>query len=114
MRVVIFGIAASILIGCAPVQREFTGFQVAMGPCKSRYAAWRNGVEAHGAQTASPAAAVLLACMRAHGVRGPITIVTREVYGATPPPRFGPGKPRRDMDVWSVDVIATHYTATPQ
>lgn len=114
MRVVIFGIAASIVIGCAPVQREFAGFQVAMGPCKSSYASWKNRVETYGARAASPAAALLLSCMRAHGVQGPITLVTRDVYGATPPPRFAPGRPRRDMDVWSVDVIATHYTASPQ
>jgi hypothetical protein len=56
MRVIIFGIAASILMGCAPVQREITGFQVAVGPCKNAYASWKTRVETHGSRAASPAA----------------------------------------------------------
>jgi hypothetical protein len=52
--------------------------------------------------------------MRTHGVEGPIALVVRDVYGATPPPSFGRGKPRRDPDVQPLDAIATHYTAVPQ
>jgi hypothetical protein len=114
MRVLIFVMAVVTLAACANVERQFNGMQIMLGPCRTPYKAWQHQVETSGSREAQAAATGLLSCMRSHGVEGPIALVVRNVYGATPPPSFGPGKPRRDLDVQSLDAIATHYNALPQ
>lgn len=111
MRVILTVVTLSAMMcSCAAVQHEIYGTQVAMGPCKSTYIAWQESVEKLGRTQAREPADALLQCLRSNGVQGPIALVTSEVYGATPPPRFGPGQPRRFMDVHSLELIASHYS----
>lgn len=100
---------ALILPGCASIQSKIYGTQVAVGPCKSRYVAWQQRVEVQ-INADHHAAAALLQCLRDNGVKGPIALVTHDVYGATPPPVLPGGVGRRNLDVDSLDLSAFHYS----
>jgi len=104
-------VGLSFLCGCTAFQEKVEGMQVTMGACHSPYTDWRNRVEIDGTHDAEASADALLQCLRRNGVKGPIALVTRNVFGATPPPRLRPpGEQRRDLDVNSLDLFAAHYT----
>lgn len=111
MRVMLMAVTlCAAFCGCSPLQHQIYGMQVAMGPCRSAYVAWRERVEKTGQTPTRALAAALLQCLRSNGVQGPIALVTSEIYGATPPPRFGPGQPRNIGAVSALSLTAYHYS----
>ena len=114
---VLFAIASLILLaGCAivqQVQQKAVGAQTAFGPCRPAYRQWEVRVAGGTPDEVRTSEQALVACLRQNGVTAPIDLVIHDFYGATPPPRYGPSQPRRDLEVEVRAIPLTAHRYTP-